>query len=139
MDNYAHLRQRDPETGFPVGADAIMREACGQIPDQTVFQNQSYGYEKPLEVHGWQWNTTFNRWSALVTFADGWTGFTYPAPWRKHHDDCPFCGTRLTRHSPEGFNLIFECPATPVSHHRHMIMGVTGEYISMRPLQAATK
>ena len=48
-----------------------------EIPDAELFQAR-YGYEKPAIVHGWQWSTTFNRWSALVTMADGWHGFTYP-------------------------------------------------------------
>lgn len=47
------------------------------IPDAQEFLHR-YSYEKPVAVHGWQWTTTFNRWSALVTFADGWHGFTYP-------------------------------------------------------------
>ena len=52
----------------------------GPIPlDKELFQTD-YGYAKPVSVHGWQWNTTFNKWSALVTFKDGWHGFTYPKP-----------------------------------------------------------
>lgn len=43
----------------------------------TLFQN-GYGYEVPTSVEGWQWTTTFGKWSALVTFKDGWHGFTYP-------------------------------------------------------------
>lgn len=46
--------------------------------DAKLFQNQRYGYEEPTSIEGWQWSTTFGRWSALVTFADGWHGFTYP-------------------------------------------------------------
>ena len=126
----SHLRQRDPATGFPVGADAILKEACGPIPDQSLFQHhQSFGYEQPVEVHGWQWSITFGRWSALVSFKDGWKGFTFPAPWKKHHDDCPICGKRLSRYSPDGFDLIFECDG----HHRHVLKGITGEYITMYP------
>lgn len=49
------------------------------IPEATMFQN-AYAYEEPVQVHGWQWSYTFNRWSALVTFKDGWHGFTYPKP-----------------------------------------------------------
>ena len=47
------------------------------IPKAEFFLN-GYGYEKPAKVHGWEWSTTFNKWSALVTFANGWHGFTYP-------------------------------------------------------------
>ena len=49
-----------------------------EIPDAEIFHNLNYGYEKPISIHGWQWSTTFGRWSALVTFSDGWHGFTYP-------------------------------------------------------------
>lgn len=101
------------------------------IPDASQFQHHaSYRYETPKAVHGWQWSTTFNRWGAIVEFADGWKGLTWPAPWRKHHDDCPVCEKKLTRHSPNGFDVIYECD----SHHRHIIKGISGEYISMRPV-----
>ena len=51
------------------------------IPENAeLFQNR-YAYEKPETVHGWQWSSTFGTWSALVTFADGWHGFTYPRTW----------------------------------------------------------
>ena len=48
------------------------------IPEAELFQGINYAYEKPIAIHGWQWSTTFGRWSALVTFSDGWYGFTYP-------------------------------------------------------------
>ena len=57
--------------------------------------------------------------------------------WKQHHDDCPVCHEKLVRHSPNGFDLIFECPA-PVMHHRHMITGIKGEYITMRPILPQT-
>lgn len=38
----------------------------------------NYGYEKPVALGHWSWSTTFGRWSRLVTFADGWHGYTYP-------------------------------------------------------------
>src|SRR3990172_9697453 len=44
-----------------------------------LFQH-GHGYEVPEKVHKWEWSTTFGRWSALVTFADGWHGWTYPKP-----------------------------------------------------------
>ena len=73
-----NLRQRGAD-GFPIGADQFMRNAYGPIPESTKFQHhRNYAYETAIEVHGWQWSTTFNRWSARVTFADGWTGFTWP-------------------------------------------------------------
>ena len=37
-----------------------------------------YGYEKPVSLGAWSWSTTFGRWSRLVTFADGWHGYSYP-------------------------------------------------------------
>jgi hypothetical protein len=126
--------------GFPVPSDAYLRESYGKIPDAELFQKGSgYGYDKPTEVHGWQWSTTFNRWSALVTFKDGWHGYTYPAPWRKHHNDCPHCGMKLSRHSPNGVDVIYECPNETGMHHRHMICGVSGEYVSMRPLSRSER
>ncbi|WP_258570025.1 hypothetical protein [Burkholderia sp. MBR-1] len=75
---HATLRQRAAD-GFPTGADAIMREAYGPIPEATHFQRH-YCYIVPTTVHGWAWSTTFGRWSALVTFPDGWHGYTYPKP-----------------------------------------------------------
>lgn len=47
------------------------------IPHAEMFFH-NYGHEKPTAVYGWQWSTTFGRWSAFVTFTDGWQGFTYP-------------------------------------------------------------
>ena len=77
------LYQRGAD-GFPIGSDKVMRDFYGPIPNSTRFQsNDSYRYEKPLQIHGWQWSTTFNRWSALVEFENGWTGFTWPEPERK--------------------------------------------------------
>ena len=34
--------------------------------------------EAPADIHGWAWSNTFGRWSAYVTSADGWEGYTYP-------------------------------------------------------------
>jgi hypothetical protein len=48
------------------------------IPEAELFLNQSYGYEKPVKVHGWDWSVTFGRWSALVDFENGWHGWTFP-------------------------------------------------------------
>ena len=74
------LRQRGLD-GFPVGADKPMKDARGLIPDSERFQhNVGFRYEKPVEVFGWQWSVTFGRWSALVEFANGWKGYTWPEP-----------------------------------------------------------
>lgn len=80
------LRQRAKD-GYPVGADDYLREAYGPIPDTDLFQDhKGYGYRKAEIIHGWQWSVTFNRWSALVTFPDGWRGYTYPKPETKFYD-----------------------------------------------------
>ncbi|MBA9859928.1 hypothetical protein [Ralstonia insidiosa] len=50
---------------------------------------------------------------------------------RVHHDECPVCQGKLTYHSPNGFDKIFDCHTA--GHHRHMIRGITGEYIKMYP------
>jgi hypothetical protein len=51
------------------------------IPDAELFQGRSGSFEKPVTVHGWEWSTTFGRWAAVCTFADGWHGVTYPKTW----------------------------------------------------------
>lgn len=66
--------------GFPIGADKYHRDQRGPIPNAEVFV-APHGVDKPLKVHGWQWSTDFNKWSARVTFSNGWTGVTYPT----HH------------------------------------------------------
>lgn len=66
------LKQREQ---FNANRDSL---SYPEIPNATEFQDTLYGYSVPEAVHGWQWSTTFNRWSALVTFNDGWCGFTWP-------------------------------------------------------------
>ena len=74
------LYQRGQD-GFPVGADHPMREAWGPLPGSALFQhNSGHGYEVPAQVHGWAWSTDFGRWSARVTFRDGWHVWTCAAP-----------------------------------------------------------
>lgn len=74
------LLQRGAD-GFPQGSDALLQEAYGQIPAAIEFQHHvSMGYERPLEIHGWCWSETFRCWGAIVTFADGWRGLTWPRP-----------------------------------------------------------
>ena len=48
------------------------------IPYNVKEFQHHYGYEEPVTIHRWEWSTTFSRWSALVTFKDGWHGFSYP-------------------------------------------------------------
>lgn len=73
----APLKQRGAN-GYAV--DSLGNEYRGYpvIPKttrQTLFQGSP---QPPKRVIGWQWSTTFNRWSAYVEQVDGWTGFTYP-------------------------------------------------------------
>lgn len=123
------LYQRGAE-GYPEGADQYMKDSYGMIPDAEFFQSaRGYGYQKPISVFGWSWSTTFNCWRALVKFDDGWEGYTSPAPWKKHHNDCPVCQGKLSRYSPDGIDVIYECDG----HHRHLLKGLTGEYLTLRP------
>ena len=46
-------------------------------PEAELYQHH-YGYEKPVWLGDWSWSCDFNRWSRLVTFADGWHGYSYP-------------------------------------------------------------
>lgn len=71
------LRQRGAD-GYPVGADKVLRDAYGPIPEAGLFQHPRMPPQKPTQLVGWDWSVTFGRWSALVVFADGWRGFTYP-------------------------------------------------------------
>jgi hypothetical protein len=80
--------------GYTVEGDAITHQAYGKIPDASEFWH-NYGYEVPETVHGWEWSTTFNKWSALVTFSDGWHGYTYPRialPVEQSTGWCHVCG-----------------------------------------------
>lgn len=71
--------------GYPIGADDLLRETYGRIPEATEFQDHhGYGYVTAKTIHSWSWSNTFNRWYALVTFDDGWKGWTWPKPnWMK--------------------------------------------------------
>ena len=73
------LVQRDEWNSRP----EVVRGKCeyGPIPAaERFYEGSGYGYKVPTEVHGWQWSSTFWRWSALVTFDNGWRGFTWPEP-----------------------------------------------------------
>lgn len=63
--------------GFPEGSDELQRAAWGPIPAATEFLH-GYGYETPTRVYGWDWSDTFGQWGAVVEFADGWRGWTWP-------------------------------------------------------------
>lgn len=68
-------------------ADSLFRKAFGpdwqRIKERGALDagaefQKDYGFETPVAIHGWQWSTTFGQWGALVTFANGWRGYTYP-------------------------------------------------------------
>lgn len=71
------LYSRDPVTGHAVMANGHVLTTRPPIPPPGRFLH-AYGYETPTEILGYDWGTTFGRWGAYVTFADGWSGFTYP-------------------------------------------------------------
>jgi hypothetical protein len=81
------LFQRGPD-GYPVNADPLMREAYGRIPGCSRFQSPRDGWQVPTEIHGWQFSETFRRWSALVTFENGWHGWAFPEHAKDHGDRC---------------------------------------------------
>ncbi len=49
-------------------------------PENTVLYQHHYKWLKPVKLGEWQWSSTFNRWSRVVTFKDGWEVCTYPCP-----------------------------------------------------------
>lgn len=55
-----------------------MKQFLPLQPRPTVRFQNGYGHDPIMCFHRWEWNTTFNRWSALVTFYDGRNVFTYP-------------------------------------------------------------
>jgi len=71
------LHQRGPD-GYPVGADKIMRDAYGPIPepDQPFWSRE--GFIKPVKIYGWQWSTDYHSWRAYVRFPDGTETWTSP-------------------------------------------------------------
>lgn len=76
--------------GWPMrNGEEYIDHPLGKIPTPyyEMFQNGMYGYEKPVSVSGWQYSYTFNCWSALVTFENGWNGFTYPLTWKLHEEE----------------------------------------------------
>jgi len=75
MANQLYQRGAD---GNCVPGDAVTHAAYGPIPDADKFQNERGQVETPVTVHGWVWSPGFRRWTALVTFASGWHGYTWP-------------------------------------------------------------
>lgn len=86
----------------------------GKIPDApegTTFDRADTGRrEVPAAVLGWEYSETFNRWGAVVRYADGFECLTYPnlepnAP-ATAGPPCPTCGLENGEH----YNL---CPLSP--------------------------
>ena len=68
------LIQRDEWNSRPY-RDAL---SLPDIPDAELFQSGTGSFDRPVLIHGWECSTTFGRWAAVCTFADGWHGVTYP-------------------------------------------------------------
>ena len=47
-------------------------------PEQATLYYHHYGYEIPVALGAWEWSVDFGRWGRIVTFADGWHGYTFP-------------------------------------------------------------
>lgn len=77
---------------------AVMRRDWERHKHCTHFQGPSRP-EVPAEIHHWAWSTTFCRWTALVTFKDGWRGYTTPVRRpadRKQEKGAPYGGQAPT-------------------------------------------
>lgn len=59
-------------------AEAERRLVYPPKPEHATEYQHGYGYEVPVDMGKWEWSVTFGRWSRLVTFADGWHGYTFP-------------------------------------------------------------
>jgi uncharacterized membrane protein (UPF0127 family) len=64
--------------GYPVGADKIMRDAWGPIPDPGQPFWSGKGFVKPVKIYGWQFSPDYNHWRAYVRFPDGTETWTSP-------------------------------------------------------------
>jgi len=64
--------------GYPLGADDILREAYGLIPDPDQPFWSRKGLIKPERIYGWQWSADFHHWRAFVLFPDGTETWTTP-------------------------------------------------------------
>lgn len=60
------------------GVPTCQTNAYPPPPEGVKLFQHHYGWRKPIQIHQWGWSNDFNRWRALVTFADGWYGWTYP-------------------------------------------------------------
>jgi len=71
------LYQRGPD-GYPLGADRILREGYGPIPDPDQPFWSAKGFIKPARIYGWQWSDDYHQWRAFVRFPDGTETWTSP-------------------------------------------------------------
>lgn len=70
-------------------------------PESAVNYSRGYGMEKPVELGAWSWSATFGRWGRLVTFADGWHGFTYPDVSRDNFTPAGLAAAWIAEHTGE--------------------------------------
>jgi hypothetical protein len=71
------LYQRGPDE-YPIGADKIMRDAWGPMPDPDQPFWSGKGFVKPVKIYGWQWSPDYHSWRAYVRFPDGTETWTSP-------------------------------------------------------------
>jgi len=71
------IYQRGPD-GYPLGADRILREAYGPMPDPDQPFYSGKGFINPVRIYGWQWSARFHHWRAFVLFPDGTETWTTP-------------------------------------------------------------
>ena len=50
-------------------------------PEAATEYQSGWSYEKPVALGDWEWSSTFGRWGRNVTFANGWSGYTWPKTW----------------------------------------------------------
>ena len=76
------LQARGVDTAdFEAGVKAAeLKNAYPPKPESAELYQHGWGWQRPTALHAWSWSTTFGRWSRLVTFADGWHGYSYPKP-----------------------------------------------------------
>jgi hypothetical protein len=58
--------------GYPDRGDTALRDGYGPI------LRNGWNFAPGIKVYGWNWSTTFGRWTALVELKNGWFGWSYP-------------------------------------------------------------
>ena len=64
--------------GYPIGADKIMRDAWGPIPNPYQQFWSEKGFTEPVKIYGWGWSTDYGCWRAYVLFPDKTETWTSP-------------------------------------------------------------